>query len=421
MNLKPLREKNFIVLMFGKFISLIGSTMQTFALSLYVLNVTGSATKFAAVTAVGIIPRVILGPIAGVFADWFDRKKLIVYADIISGIIIGIYWIVYKLNGCISLTSIYVLAIIMAVINSVFLPAISTIIPSIVENDDLVEANGVDSFILTVGNVLAPILAGILFSIYGLIGILLVNSVSFILSGVSEMFIIIPKLSVKSNKLSVKSFLTDFGEGIAFIKQKKLILTIITLALFINFILYPIFGLGITYISKEIFKITDFQYGILQSTLFAALLISTVVVGKISKVIKPGKIIFLSIFSSALVTGVIAVISTSAYVNLFSSNIIPYISIIIAGCIIGMIMNIASITVITIIQKEVPLSMMGRVSAVMSAGCMAAIPIGQMIFGIFFDTLEAWACVTIGSLMLLIIILAFRSKLIKEPPVDLEV
>ena len=60
--------------MFGKITSLVGSNMQSFALSLFVLNTTGSATKFASILAVALIPQLILGPFAGVIVDWFYKK-----------------------------------------------------------------------------------------------------------------------------------------------------------------------------------------------------------------------------------------------------------------------------------------------------------------------------------------------------------
>lgn len=82
MNLHLLRNRNFILSIFGQLVSLIGTRMQSFALSLYVLKITGSASKFAAILSMTFIPELILGPIAGVLADWFDRKKLIVCLDL---------------------------------------------------------------------------------------------------------------------------------------------------------------------------------------------------------------------------------------------------------------------------------------------------------------------------------------------------
>jgi len=166
MNLELLKKKNFLLLMLGKIVSLIGSEMQGFALSLYVLKITGSATIFASVLSITIIPKLILGPIAGVLVDWFDRKKIIVYFDMLSGLTIGIYAILFMVNGVLSIGSIYVLSILLSLLSLIFQPAIRTIIPSIVKKEELVDANGINSIIMNIGSLMAPALAGILFGTY---------------------------------------------------------------------------------------------------------------------------------------------------------------------------------------------------------------------------------------------------------------
>lgn len=137
--LSLLRKKDFLFLMMGKLISLLGSNIQSFALSLYVLKITGSATKFASVLGIAIIPRLVLSPIAGVIADWFDRKQIIVYSDLFSGLLIGVYAVIYKLNNGLSIESIYVLVIISTIISVFFNPAINAVIPSIVKKEELVD------------------------------------------------------------------------------------------------------------------------------------------------------------------------------------------------------------------------------------------------------------------------------------------
>lgn len=89
MNSKLLKQKDFLLLMAGQFVSMMGSQFQSFAVSLYILKITGSATKFASVLVIMMIIQVLLGPVAGVFADWFDRKKIIVLLDFLNGVIVG--------------------------------------------------------------------------------------------------------------------------------------------------------------------------------------------------------------------------------------------------------------------------------------------------------------------------------------------
>ena len=130
-------KKDFSLLMLGSLVSKIGTYFQDFALSLYVLKITGSGMKFASVLAITLIPQIIFGPFMGVIADRFDRKKIIVTLDILSGVVVGITAVVFKLNGGISLPYIYVLVIILSMISLLFSPTIGAIIPSIMKKEEL--------------------------------------------------------------------------------------------------------------------------------------------------------------------------------------------------------------------------------------------------------------------------------------------
>lgn len=414
MNVSILKQKNFLLLMQGKLVSLIGSQMQNFALSLYVLKITGSATKFASVLALTLVPQVILGPIAGVFADWFERKKIIVYLDMLNGIMIGIYAVIYKVNGGLTLTHIYFLVIAMSIISLLFNPAISTVIPTIVKKEELVDANGINSFIMNLGNLVAPAIAGFLFGVYGLFIILVINSISFVLSSISEMFINIPKTNKKPEKINLKSFYVDFSEGIKFIKKKKIMISVITIGVILNFAYSPVFSVGLTYISKQVLKVTDYQYGILEAILVIPMIIAPFFCSIICKKMKYGKILFLDILIQSALVGIMAIVPSAFYLNLFSTNFIPYISLISITFVITLITTIGNMALNIMFQEVVPLSMMGRVSAVLGAGCMAAVPLGQMVYGILFDKIQPWICVAITAIILFATTLISRKTLLSS-------
>ena len=274
MRFKILKNKNLLLLMFGKITSLIGSTMQTFALSLFVLSTTASATKFASILAVTVIPELILGPFAGVLIDWFDRKKIIVILDTLSGIIIAVFAIFHIVTDRLPLICIYILVISLSLISSFFQPAIQTVIPSIVEKEELVEANSINSLLLSIGNFVSPAIAGVLCGIYGLKVIFIINSISFFISAFSELFIEIPKTNKIKGKISLQHFFSDFSEGIKFLLSNKGIFAIVTLGIILNFALGAI-TVGNTFISKEVLKVSDFQYGLLESICVVAMMLSS--------------------------------------------------------------------------------------------------------------------------------------------------
>ena len=96
-----LRKKNFSILVMSGFISLIGTEMLNFSLSLYVLQITHSATLFSTVLAISIIPTLALGPFGGVIIDWVNKFNNFLFTNI-SRNYIWFLWIansfIYRLH-----------------------------------------------------------------------------------------------------------------------------------------------------------------------------------------------------------------------------------------------------------------------------------------------------------------------------------
>lgn len=145
MNFKLMKKKDFSLLILGKLVSLVGSNMQQFALSLYVLTITGSATIFASILSVSILPRLLLSPIAGVFGDWFNRKKTIVLLDFINGIILGIFALIYITSGSLTVFLICILVILLEITEIFFNSAMSAVLPSLVKKDQLMDSYSIYS------------------------------------------------------------------------------------------------------------------------------------------------------------------------------------------------------------------------------------------------------------------------------------
>lgn len=410
LKLNILKQKDFLLLINGKFLSLIGTQMQDFALSLYVLKITGSATKFASVLAVTFIPAIIVGPIAGVFIDKFNRKKILIYLDIISGIIVLLYAAIYNAYSKLPLAFIYILVILLSLISLMYNPTVRTVIPSILKKEELLEGNEIDSFVLSFGNFIAPALAGMLLSFSGLFIILIINSISFFLSAIFEMFINIPIIEKKHEKISFNSFLKDFTEGLKFIKSQKFIFNIIIMCLVINFFA-PIFSVGITYISKQIIKISDLQYGNMESIFTISMIIAPFICNIISKNMGLGHLLFFDFLFTSVFMMILGFIASPVYLNLFCNNTIPYLSITIIFFIVGLTTSIGNIYLGTAYQKQTPIYMLGRVNTLVNTVSTVAIPLGMMIFGILFDRVQAFICVLMSGICLFIIIFAFKNTL----------
>lgn len=413
MNLKLLKNRDFTLLVLGQVVSLFGSRVQSFALSLYVLAETKSTVQFASVLAISMLPNLILGPFAGVLVDWWDRKKIIVSLDLLSGIIILVTALVYHTNGELSMTYIYGLSVTFSIIGLLFDPASRTIIPSIVSKDELVEANSISSMVMSISNFVTPLIAGVLYGTFGLLLIFIINGISFIFSGISEMFIRIPKLNHHNKKMTPAQFAKDFVEGVNFVRINKAIFSLLLMALSLNFVYSPVMSIGIIHLCKQIFQVSDKSYGLMQSILVTATFLTPVLLPIVVKRTTIVKLLLFNLTSAACMVSLIALISTDFFrIGLFN-NQIGFISLIGVVFINVIFINLSNMALTTMMQKIIPFELMGRVGTFRSSLVMAIIPLGQMIFGYLFDHLAAYQCYLISSVFMFITIIIFRKPLLE--------
>ncbi|MCR1950730.1 MFS transporter [Clostridium sp. DSM 100503] len=411
MKINLLKDKNFSLLIFGKITSLIGSYMQSFALSLFVLNTTGSASKFASILSVALIPELILSPFAGVIVDWFDRKKILIILDLVSGAVVTIFAIMYFITGEMPLSYIYILVITLSLISTIDNPTLQTIIPTITKKEDLVEANALNSLLMSIGNVVSPAIAAVVYGGFGLEAVFIVNSISFFISAISEIFLVIPKNIKEKGKLSLKSFTREFKEGIGFIKKRKDIINIISLAMILNFS-FGAFTIGSIYISKSILKVSDFQYGIVDSIGVIGMIVATFFVGWLSKKNSVGKNIYSSLMISSIALSGYAVVAFDSLVSISGSKIYLYLLMLIVTFTICLFIALANTFLNTNFQYIVPLDFMGRVSTVMGTGCMIAMPLSNMMYGYLFDKISVPIIFLISSGIMILAVLSYKRKLI---------
>ncbi len=411
--MKLFKQKDFTLLIMGKLVSLLGSNIQQFALSLYVLALTGSATIFASILSITIIPRLLLSPIAGVFGDWFDKKKSIVLLDLTNAFIIGMFAVIFFFNNNLSLLLIYILVILLEITEIFFGSAMTAVLPSIVKKEELLEANSINSMVMHIGNLLAPIFGALLYGIFGLFIVLIVNSLSFFISAISEIFINIPKTNKKPEKINLVSFKTDLFEGFKIIRNNKTIATIISIGTIINFIMFPYISIGCIYIIKEKLQASDFQFGMFEMTLSASMIVAPLFCTNIIKKVKLGKLLYLNFLLISLLVMLSAIIPSDFLLDIFIPDILPYISLLIISFFIGLLATMVNIAIGTLFNQIVPIELMSRTGTVLNLLITIFIPIGQMIFGYLYDNVHTSYVIIINSLLLLISLIIYRSKLFK--------
>ena len=142
---KPkLWNKNFFLLWQGQLVSMLGDAIYIMALNFWILDRTGSTAMMGLLSALTMLPRVLVGPFAGVFVDRLDRKKIIVFTDFIMGIFVTFVCIA-AFRGFIQVWMVFVVGIIDGLCATFFDPAASSVKPDIVPEDKLMNVNSVTS------------------------------------------------------------------------------------------------------------------------------------------------------------------------------------------------------------------------------------------------------------------------------------
>ena len=183
------KEKlNIGLFLSGKIVSLLGSFSYSLAISWYILSVTGSATTFAISILMTMLPRVLFGPFAGALADRFDRKKLTVGLDALSGIIVLTLLGVSTVYG-LKISFIYITSFCLAMTNTFFDVSINASLPNLVTDKKLLKISSYGQAVSSLAGILGPVLGGVLYGLVSIELFLLINGISFIVSSISEMFI----------------------------------------------------------------------------------------------------------------------------------------------------------------------------------------------------------------------------------------
>lgn len=413
-----MKNKNFMIIVIGQIISLFGNAIQRFSMSLYLLEFTGSTATFANILAISTIPYILFAPIAGMLSDNVNRKKIMVYLDLFCSILIGGYaFVVFSGND----HKLIVAAVMfmLSICYTLYGPAVTASIPQVVDEEKLTSANGIISQVGSVVNFLGPILAGILYGIVGLKLIVIINAISFFASAVMEMFLNIPDViktvdeeeafNVSSLDKKDLNLVTDISDmeiaptveitrnkpknkvlSVGFIKdsfidmhktfkylskKKKVVLGIIASYALCNIFLVPVLTILAPYFINIFLGLPSQIYGIVEGIFVLGMIIGGFWISIKPKMFSMKKVHYTYF---PMIAGVLLMSSLGA---VKANNYVLAVLFGISGMAIMMSLSLSNVLTLTFIQKEVPLEMLGKVSAFSTAIATISVAPGQLLYG----------------------------------------
>ena len=227
--------KTFFIIWFGQLSSMIGSGLIGFALAVWIFEQTGQATPFALTGLFAILPRVLLAPVAGALTDRWNRKKIMLISDSLSGVV-TVVTALLLLTGQMEVWMVYLISFMGAIFASFQQPAYSASIVMLVPKDQLTRANSMVQMGGSISDILTPLLAGILFTTIGMQGIILIDVVTYLIALTTLILVHIPQpdkpVGEAERKLSV---FEDVVFGWHYLAQRRGLLGLLFYFAVVNF------------------------------------------------------------------------------------------------------------------------------------------------------------------------------------------
>lgn len=224
--------RGFLVVWLGQLVSLLGTAMTTFGLTIWAFTETGRATELAIVGVFYTVPLLLMSPLAGVIVDRYNRKLIMMLSDVASGLatiaILGLF-----VAGRLEIWHLYVSAAVQGTFQATQWPAYSAAISLMIPKEHYTRANSLMGLAGPASQIVAPLLAGALLGIVGLGGILTIDIVTFLFAVGTLAFIAIPE---PENKTAPEgSIWQDMLFGFRYIWQRPPLLLLQTVFMTGNF------------------------------------------------------------------------------------------------------------------------------------------------------------------------------------------
>lgn len=375
-------QKDFTMVVVGQIISLFGNNILRYALPLYLLNKTGSASLYGLVLGLSFLPMVVLSPIGGMIADRVSKRNIMVCLDFFTALLMLFYALTYEKLSLVPLL-VCVLMLLYG-IQGAYQPAVQSSLPVLVSSAHLLSGNAVINGVNSFAGIIGPVLGGFIFGFWGLRPILYISIVCFTISAVMEIFIHIPFEKRPFEKGVVAIVVEDMKESCTFIKSvRPEIGKVGVLLMAINLVFSALIIIGLPVIINNQLGFTQSMgnrlYGYAEGALAVGGLVGAAISGSVGKrmdIRRSAVPLFLCTFSLVPI-GIVLLIKVSGMISFF---------IITLSCTLMMSLSMLfSIRMITYMQKVTPTALTGKVMALITCLVMCANPLGQAVYGSLFE------------------------------------
>ena len=382
-------KQRFFTIYAGQAVSLITSAILQMAIIFYITEKTGSAMVLSIASLIGFLPYAVLGPAIGVLVDRYNRKTIMIIADLIIAIA-GAVLAFIALYMEIPIWMIMVVLFIRSVGTAFHSPALSAVTPLLVPEDQLTKCAGYSQSLQSISYIISPAAAAFLYSIWELNAIIAIDVFGAIVAIIALALIEIPKLDVEKQELSL-SFIKEMKDGFYILKENKGLFALLLIGTLYMLVYMPINALY-PLISMEYFKGTPMHVSITEIAYASGMLIGSMLLGLFGSYKKRIILITASIFMMGASLTISGLLPPSGFV-------------VFALCcaIMGLSVPFYSGVQTALFQERIKPEYLGRVFSLTGSIMSLAMPVGLILSGLFADRIGVSNWFLISGILIIVI------------------
>ena len=392
-------KRKITLFLTSQFISMFGSALVQYAIIWNITLTTKSGSAMTVAMMFSFLPQIIITPFAGVWADRYNRKILIVLSDTlvaVSTLILALFYI----SGYQSIVMIYIVLGIRSLGTGIQSPSVSALIPQIVPKDQLARINGIFGSINAVMSLIAPAVSGIILTLMSIEATFFIDVFTAII-GISLMLSLKVRLHERALQSLVSSHWQDFKAGLTYVRKHQIVMSLLIFFGFFMFFVSPAALLSPLLVARtygsDVWRLTASEMAF-----SAGMVIGGLAVAAWSGFNKR----YLTISLCSVGFGIFTVgLGIATYFWLF----------LVLVFLMGILLPYFNATTMVILQERVEEAYQGRVFSFVSIVTGSAMPLGILFFGPISDMISIeWLMVYTGIALILTGITSYFSKGIRQ-------
>ena len=421
--------RDYILLVMGQGLSLFGSMMLRFVMSMWVLDETGSATVFASVLAAAIVPTILISPFGGVLADRVNRRTIMVALDASSGLLVlaATSWFAVQ-DGGFSIIAVGALMVSLSVLSAFETPTVQAALPQLLRGSgEAVVRRGmaVINQVQQLSSLLPSFIGGALYGLIGIGPLLGVTIACFFCTAALECFIRLEppqknkprepippamdhaqpdRTTAQSDSTettpsdTARGWISDIAAALRFLTHERPnILRLMLLASVTNLFTVGYSAVGFPFMIRTVLGFDATVYGICDGITGVAAVIGAILAGLLATALTIDRM-------PAAMAALGAVILPAGIGFLLPlGNMTKLIVLVLSCCLVGFACSFTNIIAIPAIQIRTPETMTGKVMSLLASFATCTQPLGQMLYGWLYDTVAPeWILVGTAAAILML-------------------